>query len=145
EMKRDYILDLIAMGLPVERIAEKTHSSTRIVNLLGAKYSQQVAANTSDIVKVLRAGAMKAAFYANEKMPGAKLGELGVFMGISLQRASEMELIAAGTADLKDGAIDVEADDGELRKFREGLRRLSGAGEPPVAIAASDAAAGATV
>lgn len=124
EIKRDYILEMFAWGYETATIAQKAHCSTRIVNLLGAKYSQQVAANMGDVVKVLRAKAMKAAFYAEAAMPNAKLGELGVFMGIALQRAQEAELASAGAGQPLEDAIEMQKDDPQRTAFLERLKQL---------------------
>jgi len=121
EIRRDCILALIGCGLPVDFIAEKAHCSSRIVKLLGAKYATAVAQNTRKMCDVLGALAMKAAFHLDGKLADARPGELGVIMGISLQRKQEMEL---GLTPLDDGekAIELEQESPALasaRKFLE--------------------------
>lgn len=128
ELKRNYILDLLAFGLPIETIAEKTHASTRIVQRLGALYSQQVAADAMKFAQVLKAKAAKFLFLAEQKAEGAKFGELMVGVGIAMQRAQEAELGASSL--LPDTAIDVGEESEGLRAARKFLedRGLLGPG-----------------
>lgn len=123
EMKRNYICDLLAFGFPVDSIAVKTGSSTRIVKAIGAICAEQVSHNISDVVKILRQKALKATFYADQKMPEAKLGELSVFIGVALQRAQEAEAAAAGGLGPEDGAIDIETENPAVKSVREFLQQ----------------------
>jgi hypothetical protein len=123
EIRRDCILALIAAGYPMDFVARTAHCTARIARLLGAKYAQAVAANTQQMVKVLRSAAMRAAFLAGQKMEDAKLGELSVFMGIALQRSQELELAGNAIGELAEGAIDVESESPALQKAREFLAK----------------------
>lgn len=122
--KRDCILALLGDGHDVRYVATQAHASERIVKTLGAKYFQTVIANSQQMVKVLRGLAMKAAFLAGQKMEGARLGELSVFLGIAMQRAQEQELAGAALGDLAD-VIDVEAEESPaLKSAREFVAAL---------------------
>jgi hypothetical protein len=121
ETKRNGIVALFGCGLPVYFIAETMKCNDRIVKLLGAKYSGLAASSAKEMGKVLGALAMKAAFHIDQKMADAKVGELGVVMGISLQRKQEMEL-AGGAVEDVNGAIEAETESPALasaRKFFE--------------------------
>lgn len=122
ELKRNYILDLIACGLPADLIAEKTKASTRTVRLLGAKYAQQVAASIPQFTAALRGKAARWMQLADTKAEDAKFGELMVGTGIALQRAQELELAGAAAGDINDPAHELAAEDPQLvaaRKFLE--------------------------
>lgn len=125
ELKRNYICDLLAFGFPVESIAEKTQSSTRIVKIIGAKCTEQVSRNIKDVVAVLRAKAMRATFYAEQRLPDAKLSELSVFIGVLLQRAQEAEAGGLGALQPEETAIDVETVDPRRAAFVERLKQLA--------------------
>jgi hypothetical protein len=107
EARRNHILDLLAFNLPINFIAERTGCNHRIVSLIGAKHCQVVATNAVAFAGVLKAKAAKFLFFAEQKAPDAKFGELMVGVGIATQRAEEMEARAAGTADLA-AVTDVE-------------------------------------
>lgn len=102
EIRRDCILALLGCGLPLNYVATVAHCSRRVVKLLGAKYATAAARSTNEMCKVLGSLAMKAAFHIDQKMGDAKAGELGVIMGISLQRKQEMEAMSAGAFDPND-------------------------------------------
>jgi hypothetical protein len=107
EERRNHILDLLSFNLPINFIAERTGCSHRIVSLLGAKHCQTVATNAVAFAGVLKAKAAKFLFFAEQKAPDAKFGELMVGVGIATQRAEEMEARAGGAADLN-GVTEVE-------------------------------------
>lgn len=125
EIRRDCILALLGTGMPADLIAKHAHCSDRIVRLLGAKYAQVVAANTLDMVKVLRSLAMKAAFMAGQKLEEAKVGELGVLMGIALQRGQEMEMAGGALAHQEDVTIELKEEDPRRIAFIENLKRIA--------------------
>jgi hypothetical protein len=125
ETKRNYILDLLAVGLPIEIIAKRTHSNKRIVVALGALYAQQVASDSMRFAQALRAKASRFLFLADQKAGDAKFGELMVGVGIATQRAQELEAGASALTDFAE-TIDADAESEGLRKFREGLKTLNG-------------------
>lgn len=122
ELKRNYILDLLGFGMPVETVAERTGASTRVVNLLGAKYAQLVASRNLEFAKVLKAKAAEFLFYASQKAPQAKFGELMVGVGIAAQRGLELE-IAGAAVHPEDAALDIESESPALAKAREFLEK----------------------
>lgn len=121
ELKKNYILDLLGFGLPIETVAERTHSSTRTVNMLGAKYSELVAANSMNFAQVLKQKAARFLFLAEQKAPQAKFGELMVGVGIAAQRGQELELGAAGALNGDGAAIDVSEENQALQNARKFL------------------------
>ena len=127
EIRRDCILALLGAGYPKDYVARVARCSQRIVTLLGAKYAQAVAASTQEMVRVLRSGAMKAAFLAGQKLEDAKLGELSVFMGIALQRSQELEMAGAGALN-NEGALDVVVENPALINARKWLAERNGNG-----------------
>jgi hypothetical protein len=133
EVKRNGIVALFGCGLPVNFIAQTMHCSERIVKLLGAKYSGLAANSSKEMGKVLGGLAMKAAFHIDQKMGDARVGELGVVMGIALQRKQEMELAGMMSPENED-VVDLEEESPALksaRKFFEDRARLkSGEAQP---------------
>lgn len=127
EIRRDCILALIGTGMPPDMIAKHAHCGEQTVKLLGAKYAQTVAANTLQMVQVLRSLAMKAAYLAGTKMDDAKVSELSVFMGIALQRSQEMEMAGGALAHEEDTTIDLKEEDPRRIAFIENLKRLESA------------------
>lgn len=121
ELKRNYILDLISTGMPPERIASRTRTEKRVVVLLGAKYTEQIAANVPLFAAYLRQKAAKAIAVASDKLETAKVSELAMFAGIALKSAGEMEAAAAGVTE--DNIVDVEQVSPELASAREFLER----------------------
>jgi hypothetical protein len=124
EEKRNGIVALFGCGLPVNYIAQVMHCSEKIVKLLGAKYSGLAARSSQEMGKVLGGLAMKAAFHIDQKMGDARVGELGVVMGIALQRKQEMEL-AGSAQDDPSGAIEMETESPELASARKFLETRS--------------------
>lgn len=120
EVKRNGIVALFGCGMPVNFIATTMHCNERIVKLLGAKYSGLAAQSSKEMGKVLGGLAMKAAFHIDQKMGDARVGELGVVMGIALQRKQEMELAGSAAEDTA-GAIDLEQESPALASAREFL------------------------
>jgi hypothetical protein len=122
EARRNHILDLLAFNLPINFIAERTGCNHRIVSLIGAKHCQIVATNAVAFAGVLKAKAAKFLFFAEQKAPDAKFGELMVGVGIATQRAEELETRAASTADL--GAVtDVEVVNERAEAARQWLEQ----------------------
>lgn len=128
ELKRNYILDLIATGMPADTISLRVGCSTRTVNLLAAKYAQMIAQNIPQFAGYLRSLAAKAAYYASTKLEGAKLGELAILIGVTSQRAGEMELAAAGVSE--ESIVNAEEVSSALASARDFVKRL--APPPPV-------------
>ena len=126
ERIRNGIVMALGCGLPVYFIAQEMHCSERIVKLLGAKYSGLAAASSKEMGKVLGGLAMKAAFHIDQKMGDARVGELGVVMGIALQRKQEMEL-AGSAAEDPQGAIEAEEVSPALESARKFLENRNGA------------------
>ena len=124
ERIRNGIVMALGCGLPVYFIAQEMHCSERIVKLLGAKYSGLAAASSKEMGKVLGGLAMKAAFHIDQKMGDARVGELGVVMGIALQRKQEMEL-AGSAAEDPQGAIEMETESPALASARKFLETRS--------------------
>lgn len=124
ELKRNYILDLIACGLPADLIASRTKSSTRTVQLLGAKYAQEVAGNIPRFTAALRNKAARWMQLADGKAEDAKFGELMVGVGIALQRTQEMELASAAAGNIDDPAHELAADNPQRTAFLEKLKAL---------------------
>lgn len=121
EQRRNHILDLIAFGMPVNFIAERCHCSHRIVTLLGAKHAATVTASALTFAAALKSFAASAMFFARQKMPEAKFGELTVGMGIATQRAGEIEAAAQGLADLG-ATTEVEAVNPAVEAARKWLQ-----------------------
>lgn len=121
EMKRNYILDLISTGMPPEHIASRTRTDKRVVVLLGAKYSEQIAANVPLFAAFLRQKAAKAMAIASDKLETAKVGELAMFAGIAIKSAGEMEASAAGVTE--DNVVELEEATPELQSAREYLAK----------------------
>ena len=120
ELKRNYILDLVACGLPAEIVAKKTKSSSRTVKLLAAKYAQVIANNIPEFARALRSKAARWTVLADGKAEDAKFSELMVGVGIAVQRAQEMELAGQSAGDLEAHPIALEDDNPRLiaaRKF----------------------------
>lgn len=123
EVRRNLILLALGAGFAVEYIAREAHCSTRTVKILGAKYATQAARSTGEMCKVLGSLAMKAAFHLDQKLTDAKPGELGVIMGIALQRKLEMEAYGSGQGDPGE-VVDVESVNPALQSAREFVKQL---------------------
>lgn len=133
EQRRRHILDLLAFNVPITWIASRCGCSHRIVTLLGAKYAQEVATDAVAFAQVLKAKAASFLFFAEQKAPDAKFGELMVGVGIATQRATEMEVAANAVLSAESNDGEMETVNDKLEKFRAGLKQLAPgpAGETP--------------
>lgn len=122
ELRRNYVLDLLAFGVPVEVIEEKTHTCRRIIGQLGSQYAEQVASNGMQFARLFKSKAAKFLMLADAKADTAGFGALMVGAGIAAQRGQEAEMAAVPMGDENAGAIDVESENPALasaRKFLE--------------------------
>ena len=123
--KRNHILDLLGIELPIEEIAQRTESSTRIVKLLGAKYSQTVAGNLRHFSQLFKAKAARFLFLAQTKEGDAKFSDLIAAASFLSQRGMEMEAASYGQPQPNEGSVNVEEVNPALVSAREFVKQLN--------------------
>lgn len=124
EWKLDMILLAIAAQvIPLQTIAERAHVNFRVVQELATRYAERIGQDAVKLADYAAAKSAKFLFLADRKSENATFKDLMIGHGIARDTVLNMRLSAAGQTDLND-AIDVVAEDEELKRFREGLRQL---------------------
>lgn len=121
--KREWIIDLMAIGLPVDAISKRTGVSQRLVNEIGVMYRQQLEVNARNMAKYFKRLSLKCAFYADQKASKAGFSELAVASGIFAQKGMELELASMSGIEERE-TIDVETENPALKSAREFVKQL---------------------
>ena len=128
ELRRDTCLYLLSRCAPVEDIMRLLRMNYRTVTALAQLNAEQLAALDADYSEWLKRGSAKAFAHAITKLPEANALQAATVGGIMADKALAIKGgIPAGAGE--EPAIDVTAEDADVKKFREDLKKLKSANQ----------------
>ncbi len=124
--RRDAAAYMVRIGCPKEHICAVLRMNSRVVDALAARCVSSVAKFADEYAEqLLKLGAEMFAA-AHLKKDEANTLQAATAGGILTDKAIAIKMLGGGLA-APETAIDVEEQDEELKRFREGLKQLNGA------------------